>query len=421
MVNWLFYFGSAWMAFGLLLPSSPLRALTVEADFEGSSVRLIEIDEVTQTVRFMPGGDPARGWPCWWYFKVKGLQPSKALHLELQASDLPMPKANGAPSGKPLSGNWSMPERAAYSLDGQTWLQTNAGSKQEQRMHYRLELEPTEVLVAWGPPYPPAQAQAMVNRLAAAHPAATASELCRSREGRTVPMLRVAEGERAPAKRFGIWVQARQHAWESGASWVGEGFAEWLLSSAPEAAWIRQYGECFIVPIMDVDNTATGNGGKEALPQDHNRDWTAKPNWNEVAAAQRQIHRWAAEGRMDFFIDLHNPAPNDLKAFFFAGPDEMLSDQARVNWLVFLKAAQDHISPVMPMLDTPKITGSTYHPLWRQISRNWVQLNGNEHTVAACLETPWNTERSHVQGYKAVGAALGNAMQSYLITLPSRE
>ena len=412
---WWHLAGLGWL--GSTLAAS---ALTVEADFEGGSVRRVEIDEATQTVRFMPGGDPTRGWPCWWCFRVSDLQPGKTLRLELQASDLPMPQANGQPSAKPLSGSWAMPERAAYSMDGQTWLQTEPGTLQGDRMVYQLEVNTTTVMVAWGPPYPPGQAAAMAARLAAAHSFATAGELCRSREGRPVPMLRVAEGERVPAKRFGIWVQARQHAWESGASWVCEGFAEWLLSAAPEAVWIRQRGEICIVPIMDVDNTATGNGGKEALPQDHNRDWSAKPNWNEVAAAQSHIRGLVAEGRMDFFIDLHNPAPKDLKAFFFAGPDDLLSDLARANWLVFLKAARDRISPVMPMLDEPKITGSTYHPLWRQISRNWVQLHGNAHTVAACLETPWNTERSHVQGYKAVGAALGEALHAYLLTQPAR-
>ena len=68
---------------------------------------------------------------------------------------------------------------------------------------------------------------------------------------------------------------------------MAQGFAEWLLSDAADAAWLRQHAEIFIVPIMDVDNTATGNGGKDAQPQDHNRDWSPQPHWNEIIAAQR--------------------------------------------------------------------------------------------------------------------------------------
>ena len=405
----------------LLLLAGQARALTVEADFEGGSVRQVEADAASQTVRFMPGGDPARGWPCWWQFRVSGLQVGKDLTMELTASDLPMPQANGQPSGKPLSGSWAMPERAAYSVDdGRTWLQTAPGRKQEDRIIYTLKTDAPTLLVAWGPPYTPKQAAAMVSRLGNEHAAAVDGELCKSREGRSVPMLTVMEGDQAKGSRYGVWVQARQHAWESGASWVCEGFTEWLLGGSAEAAWVRQHAEIFIVPIMDVDNTATGNGGKEALPQDHNRDWTEKPNWNEVAAAQRHIKSLASEGRMDVFLDLHNPAPRDLKAFFFAGPDDMLAAPARENWKLFLKLAQENISPVMPMLDAPKITGASYHPLWRQISRNWVQLHGNPHTVSACLETPWNTERSHVNGYKAVGAAVGATLHHFLQAQPKR-
>lgn len=396
-------------------------ALTVEVGFEGSSVRQVETEVTTQTVRFMPGGDPARGWPCWWQFRVRGLQKGKPLILKVRASDLPMPQSNGLPYGKPLSASWSMPDQAAYSLDGYVWHQTSPGTKQDGEMVYQIETEADSLFVAWGPPYTPGQAMAMVKRLDEQHAMAKAEELCTSREGRPVPMLHVREGKRAPSHRFGVWVQARQHAWESGASWVCEGFSEWLLSEADEAAWLRQHSEIFIVPIMDVDNTATGNGGKEALPQDHNRDWTEKPNWNEVTAAQKHIRRLASEGRMDVFIDLHNPAPGDRKAFFYAGPDEMLSEVARKNWLLFQELAKEKISRVMPMLEAPKVTGASYHPLWRQISRNWVQLNGNEHTVSACLETPWNTERSHVQGYKAVGATLGAALQGFLLAQPERK
>ena len=53
----------------------------------------------------------------------------------------------------------------------------------------------------------------------------------------------------------------------------------------------------------------TGNGGKDALPQDHNRDWSAEPHWNEIIAAQRQVGGLIEEGRMDVFLDLHNPDP----------------------------------------------------------------------------------------------------------------
>lgn len=408
------------ISFIAVLIGTAASALTIESDFEGASVRVVSSDDATQTVRFMPGGDPKRGWPCWWQFRLTGLDVARPLILELQASDLPMPQANGVPSNKPLAGEWAMGERASYSVDGKTWKHTEPGRKQDGRMTYTLNANAPTLLVAWGPSYTPARAAAFVQVAAAGAASAEELELCKSREGRRVPMLRVSEGDRVEANRFGVWVEARQHAWEAGSSWVCQGFAEWLLGGDSEAVWLRQNAEIFIVPIMDVDNTATGNGGKEALPHDHNRDWMEKPNWNEVAAAQSHIRELAKQGRMDVFLDLHNPAPGDKKAFFYALPAELVKEPMLTNRNRFIELATSSIREVFRMLDKPKEDGPKYHPLWRQISGTWVTMNANPHTVAVCLETAWNTPQSTIEGYKGVGAQLGKAVQGYLATMPPR-
>ena len=398
----------------LLLAAAPAPALTIDSDFEGASIRVTSIDASAQAIKFMPGGDPKRGWPCWWSFRAEGLDAGKPLTLELRASDLPMPQANGAPSTKPLAAEWSMPGRAVYSTDGKTWQQTPPGSLKEGTMSYQVPSGFTSLLVAWGPSYTPARATKMVQDIAMSSSAAEDLELCKSREGRRVPMLRVSEGDRVEARRFGVWVQARQHAWESGASWVCEGFAAWLMGSDTDAAWLRQNAEIFVVPIMDVDNTATGNGGKEALPQDHNRDWSPKPNWHEVTAAQTHIRELVKEERMDLFLDLHNPGPGDRKAFFYALPAELIKEPMLTHRKRFMALARASIGEVFPVMDGPKYDGPKYHPLWRQMSGTWVTQNGNPNTVALCLETPWNIEQSTVEGYKAVGAKLGQAVQKHL-------
>jgi len=180
--------------------------------------------------------------------------------------------------------------------------------------------------------------------------------------------------------------------------------------------------EIFIIPVMDVDNTATGNGGKDALPQDHNRDWSPDPHWNEIIAAQRMIGGLIDEGRMDVFLDLHNPAPGD-PSFFCVLPSEMLKDpmvslRDRFIDLAYKRISQ--IKPLIPMSNKPKVTGASYHPLWRQISANWVSMNGNPHTVSLCLETIWNYKNSTTTGYRAVGANLAASVREYLGERPER-
>ena len=79
------------------------------------------------------------------------------------------------------------------------------------------------------------------------------------------------------------------------------------------------------------------------------------------------------------------------------------------------------IKPLVPMSNKPKTTGPSYHPLWRQISANWVSMNGNPHTVGLCLETIWNYKNSNTEGYRAVGANLAAAAGEYLAERPVKQ
>lgn len=392
--------------------AGPLRVTT---DFEGGSAQVIDIDDTMRTVRFMPGGDARRGWPCWWYLRVDGLEPGTPLTLRLQGS------ASTKQAGDaPLAAAWAMPRHATWSSDGQEWRQTEQGVRDGDFMVYRIVPPGRAVLVAWGPPFTPAAAAGFVRSLAERHDHANAETLCRSREGRSVPMLHVRSGDLADPRRFGIWVQARQHAWESGSSWVARGFAEWCVSDAPEAIWLRDHADIFIVPIMDVDNAASGNGGKDAEPWDHNRDWSQQPRWAETAAAQRRVAGLVAEGRMDVFLDLHNPAPGDPSFFYVLDP-RFLPPAAVAVRDRFVATAYRRIAalkPLMPMSNTPKLTGPDYHPRWREISANWVALHGNPQTVSLCLETIWNSRASTTDGYRAMGAALAAATSEHLASRP---
>ncbi|MBX7210975.1 MAG: zinc carboxypeptidase [Verrucomicrobiaceae bacterium] len=401
----------------LVILSTRAPALVVETNFEGASAADVKIDESAHSVSFRPAGDPMRGWPCWWYFKVSDLKPDETLTLRLRGSSALMPRSEPK---APLAASWAMPDQATYSTDGKTWLHTEPGKREKEWMIYTLKPGAASAFVAWGPPYTPETATEFVRAMSAKSPHAKAQELCQSRGGRPVPMLRVAEGDRPVEKRFGVWVEARQHAWESGSSWVAQGFTEWLLGAEADAAWLRQHAEIFIVPVMDVDNTAAGNGGKDELPQDHNRDWSDAPHWTEVATAQRKIGDWVKQGRMDVFLDLHNPAPGDKKAFFYALPADLMKEPMLGLRDHFIQVATQRIGEVFPMLDAPKNDGPKYHPLWRQISGTWVSMNGNPHTVGVCLETSWNTPSSTTTGYRSVGTRLASAVRAYLGERPVR-
>ena len=389
------------------------QTMKVSTDFEGGSASHVEIDSAARVISLTPGGEAKNGWICWWFVRIDQAEPRKPLTIEVNASTEPT-RNQGKLTKQPLAAGWAMPSQASVSHDGVTWQRSVAAKREGNSIRYEVTPEQSSVWIAWGPPFTPRDTTELVAKATAKIAEAKEFKLARSREGRDVVGLRIAsaigESREAPA----VWIQARQHAWESGSSWVARGVVEWLLTDDEPAKWLRQNAEIVVVPVMDVDNVATGNGGKEEDPRDHNRDWDEMPVYPEVLAAQQQLQKWSDAGRLDFFIDLHNPAPNDPKPFFFGGPPEFLSDLGRNNRALFLNVAQKRIDGPLPVEATPRITGPSYHPLWRKISGQWVTDHGNDHTMAICLETAWNTPQSTTDGYLTVGRQLGETIAEYL-------
>ncbi len=380
----------------LLLVASQETSLRVVADFPGGSAKVEGVD--ARTVRVLPAAHPNRGWTCWWYFKLEGIPAGEEITLDVGG------------------GVWATPDRAAWSLDGKEWKHTPAGVREKTRIRYTLKVPAKEAWFAWGPPYVLADAQAAVDRAAKALPEAKPFELATCRDGHSVPAVRIGPPEPG---RFGIWVQARQHAWESGSSWVGQGFIDWIVSDDPRAAEVRKKSFITVVPVMDADNVQRGAGGKEGKPQDHNRDWSDDPHWPEVRAAQAEIRKMDAGGGFDLFIDLHNPAAGDKSPFFFASPKEVLSEKGRANLRRFLDCAREEIVGPLRHKGLVRESGKSYDPKnWERSSKNWVSKHAKDHAVALTLETSWNTPESTAENYRRVGRELGLAIEKYFRTSP---
>jgi hypothetical protein len=376
--------------------------LDVDIDFPGGSARIEGIDQAARSVRLVPSPHADRGWVCWWYIKLKGIEPGETITLDVG------------------EGVWATPDSATFSIDGQHWLRTPAGKRDGKRITYSVKVDAREAWLAWGPPFVPADAERLVADAAKKCPHAAAFELCRTREDRTVPALRVSQPGTPDKERFGIWIEARQHAWESGSSWVARGFTEWLVSEDPRAETLRKKSLITIVPIMDIDNVAIGAGGKDQKPQDHNRDWTDEPYHKSVAAAQREIVRWNESGNFDLFIDLHNPGPGDKLPFYFVSPREMLSDLGKDNLTSFIAANRLEMTGPLKFDEKLRESGANYDKNWQAISKNWVAKHTRDHVVSLTLETAWNTPESTTENYLRVGKEMGLAVERYLQTARRR-
>lgn len=361
----------------------------VHSDFPGGSGEVRSIDEESRLIVIDPADHPGKGWRCWWYVRIEGLEPGETWHLDV----------GEAP--------WATPDQPMLSEDGgETWKHGSPGQRDGKRIRYPLVAGEGSLLAAWGPPFLPSDGKALVEAMAEEAGSAEVFSLCTTREGRETPAIRFGSGSGRPL----LWVQARQHAWESGASWVAKGFGEWLVSDDPAAVALRDAAEVVFVPVMDIDNVHRGAGGKNQSPQDHNRDWTASPHWNAVAAAQKEIGAAAGAGRLAAFIDLHNPGAGNRFPYFYVPPADILAEGARANLSRFLVLAKEEITGPLRFTGQTIESGEKYDPkAWKGISKNWVALLGTD-AVSVTLETAWNTQASTAEGYEAVGRQLGKAL-----------
>ena len=135
-----------------------------------------------------------------------------------------------------LAASWAQPQRVAISTDNIAFSQTPPARIGDDKIAtYTFEAPTQQIWLAWGPPFVPSQADDLLADIAENLPQSEQFELAKTRGGRPVNGIRIG-GEKAP---FGVWVQARQHAWESGSCWVGRGFIEWAASDDPEAIKLR--------------------------------------------------------------------------------------------------------------------------------------------------------------------------------------
>jgi hypothetical protein len=384
------------LASAAVLRAEPLR---VAIDFPGGSAEVLELNQAARSLRLRPTMHENRGWACWWYFKLSGITPGETITLTV----------GEAP--------WATPDRAAFSVDNKSWTQTAPGKRTGSEITYSHQVDAAECYFAWGPPFVANDAQALVDAAAKA-PHASAFELCRTRHGRPVPALRIEEenSEIAPRDRHGIWIQARQHAWESGSSWVCRGFVDWLVSDDDRAQRVRRSSTIVVVPIMDIDNVTIGAGGKNESPHDHNRDWGDEPHFNAVRAAMQKIKAMDEEGTFELFVDLHNPGAGSKDPFFYVTPRDLLTAEGKTNIDRFLAAVRLDMTGPLAFKGHTEESGAGYDKRWRYIAKNWVSFNTNDRVVAVTLETAWNTPGSTADGYRTVGQELGLAIERYLRT-----
>ena len=108
-----------------------------------------------------------------------------------------------------------------------------------------------------------------------------------------------------PTAQKTVWLLFRQHSWESGSSWVGEGLMRTLLSEDA----LRDRILWKIIPMCDPDGVARGGVRFNDKGYDLNRNWDVvdAESMPQITAQRNAIANWVRSGKkIDFFLSLHN-------------------------------------------------------------------------------------------------------------------
>lgn len=305
--------------------------IRIHWDFEGGSLARVErvrSDHFRCHVKGQVDQDGRNRQASWFYFRVDG---AKGKLLNFTMADL-----QGEYNYLPVMGPIGKSTLPFYSPDGINWTPVETGSydSSEPSLTYQVQIDSDQVWIAWVPPYTLDNFRSLAAYLARI-PDVKIEEIGRSVQGREIPLITVTDRSVPDQGKKVMWLMFRQHAWEAGSSWTGEGAMRFVTSSDSLAQQIRRTTIVKVLPLCDPDGVANGTVRFNVHGYDLNRNWDVMDpiKMPEITAERRSILDWVDAGnRIDFFVTVHNDNGNE---HLVGPPDEKwlpLEKRAWSNW-----------------------------------------------------------------------------------------
>jgi hypothetical protein len=282
-------------------PALLLLAATLTADFEGGSVARIEKTGPAHFRIGVKGETDQQGrnrQASWYYFRVDG---APRTELTFDMVDLP-----GEYNFKPNRGAITGDTPPVISYDRTTWSHAENVEYElnEARLRVRVRPAASTFWIAHTPPYTNVSL-ASLRKDAGRHRHFNERVLAKTPGGRDLLLWTITDPSRPAAGKKVVWLMFRQHAWESGTSWVGDSVVRTLLADDR----LRERFIWKIFPMCDPDGVARGGVRFNGKGYDLNRNWDAVDArlTPEIAAEHAAIADWIRAGnRIDLFLSLHN-------------------------------------------------------------------------------------------------------------------
>lgn len=294
-------------------------AVRFNTAFEGGALERVEVVKENEFRLYVPGQQDERGrnrQATWFYFRMDNVR-GRDLTVTL-AGFLP-----GEYNDRP-SAHVSVAMVPVFSHDGEHWQYFPAWTFDKEKVEgtVKLRAEGDSVWLATAPPYPHSRAVRLLEEIAkSSH--ARVEAVGRSVLGRELSVVTVTDIAIPDAGKKTIWLQARDHAWESPTSFVAEGALKFAVSDDPAARALREKFILVFTPMVDPDGCALGKVRFNANGWDLNRGWDEvdlrDPVWlqrtPEIWYYKKAIRDYAATGKkISLLIHLHNTIAEYMSA-----------------------------------------------------------------------------------------------------------
>ncbi len=244
------------------------RPVLFNTAFESGSLGLIEKVSEDEFRLHVRGQQDARGrnrQATWFYFRMDDVA-DRALTLRLTAFRGEYNERPATPTGA-----WYRP---VFSEDGANWQHFKEtgwdGEKDEQTL--KLKVRGNRVWIAHIPPYPHSRVLSLLAEINQS-PHVRVEVIGESVLGRPLHLVTVTNFARPDATKKVVWLQARQHAWECGTSFLLEGALRFVTSDEPAAGDLRDTTIFKFVPMINPDSVVRGDVRFNANGFDPNRQW----------------------------------------------------------------------------------------------------------------------------------------------------
>lgn len=323
-------------------------AIRVLSNFEGGNIGKVEFVSPTHlrcAVQGQADHDGRNRQANWYYFELTGL-PHAEVTLDLV--NLAGEYDYRAPAYAVDKGT-----RPVFSYDHLEWIHFDdeqvAWDAAEPHLTIRFNPQADHLWIAHVPPFSNQEAETAAQVFQRRYGRDFERKVIgRSVEGRRIVLWTITNHKLPVERKKVIWLMFRQHAWETGSSWVEAGAVRYLFLSTG-AKDLRDQAVWKILPIADPDGVARGGVRYNRNGYDLNRNWgiDAPKLMPEIAAQKKAIFDWVDSGhRIDLFLSVHNTETNE----YLEAPAEFRALGGRILDILtrrttFYPAGPLHITP----------------------------------------------------------------------------